>query len=178
LEQARNENEEWKGKYVDTEKEKECLFQEIDSYLKEKETLDEVQNEYDLMEKYIRQLGRGEINKVRGKGIPELKTPQGQNRKLKEIKTRAQKALYFVELFGLELDCLKLKSKGGPKRYTVNFASDSPPQTTPLHTTTPQTPTAPWLYLAPITSAYGLMLGPMGEHLMVPFGKEVTLRGS
>ena len=33
----------------------------------------------------------------------------------KKIRTRAQKALQFVELFGLELECLKMKDPGSSK---------------------------------------------------------------
>jgi len=57
--------------------------------------------------------------KVRGTAIPNLKTAQAKNKKLKELKTRAQKALYFRELFGLQLDCSRLKDPDSSKTYTV-----------------------------------------------------------
>ena len=61
----------------------------------------------------------------RGAGIPELKTRQSQNRKLKKIRTRAQKALEFVELFGLELECLKMMDPGSSNTFTVDFKSNN-----------------------------------------------------
>ena len=61
----------------------------------------------------------------RGAAIPELKTHQSQNRKLKQLKTRAQKALQFVELFGLDLECLKMKDPGSSNTFTVDFKSNN-----------------------------------------------------
>ena len=43
---------------------------------------------------------------------------------MKELKTRAQKALYFSKLFGLELDCLRLKDPDSSKTCTVDFNTD------------------------------------------------------
>ena len=95
-----------KQKYVDLEKEKEDLLQGM---LQEKEMSNSCKEESELMKKYIKQLEKDQFTKVRGIAVPKLKTTQAQKRKLKEIKTRAQKALHFSRLFGLELDCLRLK---------------------------------------------------------------------
>ena len=73
------------------------------------------------MRKYIRQLEKNQFTTVRGTAIPKLKTTHAQNKKLKELKTRAQKALYFSKLFGLELDCLWLKDPESSKTFTVDF---------------------------------------------------------
>ena len=40
---------------------------------------------------------------------------------MKEPKSRAQKALHSSTLFGLEVDCLKMKDQDSSKRYTVKF---------------------------------------------------------
>ena len=108
----------WKQKYLDIEKEKEDLLQEM---LQEKEHFNSCKQENEVIKKYIRQLENDQFSKVRGTAIPKLKTSQAQNKKLKELKTRAQKALYFSKLFGLELDCLRLKDPDTSKTYTVDF---------------------------------------------------------
>ena len=61
------------------------------------------------------------FSNVTGTAIPKLKTAQAQKKKLKELKTGTQKALYFSKLFGLELDCLRLKDPDSSKSYTVDF---------------------------------------------------------
>ena len=49
------------------------------------------------MVKYIDMLENESLgNFPREAGIPDLKTRQAQNRKLKQLKTRAQKALQFI----------------------------------------------------------------------------------
>ncbi|KAK3704236.1 hypothetical protein QZH41_020490 [Actinostola sp. cb2023] len=110
--------------------------------LEEKETYEKCEQEKELMVKYIRELERDDCNNVRGVPIPQLKTKQAQNKKLKVMKSRAQKVLSFTELFGLELDCLKMKDPKQPsKKYTINF--DSGTQSEPAGTTTPpQTPSS------------------------------------
>ena len=71
------------------------------------------------MKKYVRQLEKDQFSKVSGTAIPNLKTAQAKNKKLKELKARARKALYFRELFGLQLDCSRLKDPDSSKTYTV-----------------------------------------------------------
>ena len=63
--------------------------------LQEKELFNSCKQEAELMKKYIKHPDKDQLSKVRGTGIPKLKTAQAQNKKLKELKTRAQKALYF-----------------------------------------------------------------------------------
>ena len=77
--------------------------------------------------------------KLRGTPVPMITTTQARNRKLKELKTRAQKALHFCTLFGLELDYLKLKDPEGFQTYTVAFsaASSSPPLVSKSTSSTP-----------------------------------------
>ena len=115
---AEAEIKHWKQKYHDIEKEKHDLLKEM---LEEKELFNSCKQETELMKKYIKHLEKDQFSKVRGTGIPKLKTAQAQNKKLKELKTRAQKALYFSKLFGLELDCLRLKDPDSSKIYTVDL---------------------------------------------------------
>ena len=122
LEVAEAHIEEWKQKYADIEKEKEVLFLEM---LEEKEFNSACQEDCANMKKYIRQLEKDQFCQVRGTAIPKLKSTQAQNKKLKELKSRAQKALHFSRLFRLEIDCLKLKDPDSSKTYTVEFNNAS-----------------------------------------------------
>ena len=63
----------------------------------------------------------------RGAGIPDLKTKQANNRKLKELKTRAQKALNFVEIFGLDLQLTKLKDPNSTDSFSIDFSTTNHP---------------------------------------------------
>ena len=98
--------------------------------LREKDLNLSCKEESELMKKYIRQLENDEFKKVRGTSIPGIKTSQARNRKIKELKTRAQKAQLFCTLFGLELDLLKLKDSEGLKAYTVNLSEEGIPADT------------------------------------------------
>ena len=89
--------------------------------LQEKEHFNSCKQESEVMKKYIRELENDQFSKVRGTAIPKLKTSQAQNKKMKELKTRVQEGLYFSKLFGLELDCLRLKDSDTSKTHTVDF---------------------------------------------------------
>ena len=121
---AKEQINHWREKFHDLEKEKEKLFEEM---LREKDLNQSCQEESELMKKYIRQLENDQFKKVRGTPIPDIKTSQARNRKIKELKTRAQKALLFCTLFGLELDLLKLKDPERLKTYTVNLSKEGLP---------------------------------------------------
>lgn len=114
-------------KHDNLEKEKEALFDEIMSEVlanrnDEQKKLKELQKENDQLVKYIEK-GENEILGIlpRGAGIPKLKSRQAQNRKLKLLKTRAQKALEFVKIFGLDLHFMKLKDPESSQTFTVDF---------------------------------------------------------
>ena len=119
---AKEEIDNWKQQFHDLEEEKQKLFQEM---LKEKDKYQSGKEESELMRKYIRQLESDQFKTVRGTPIPEITTSQARNRKLKELKTRAQKALHFCTLFGLELDALRLKDPQSPQTYTVKLTAES-----------------------------------------------------
>ena len=103
---------------MDIEKEKQELLLEM---ARKKMLATSFQEENGLMKKYIRHLEREQFSQVKGTPFPSLKTTHSQNKKLKEVKTRSQKALHFRPLFGLELDCLKLKDPDSSKMNTVEF---------------------------------------------------------
>ena len=98
------ENSNWKKKYESLEKEKEDLFDEMlakvtTNYANEQKKLTEMEKENEQLVKYIDMLENESLgNFPRGAGIPDLKTRQAQNRKLKQLKIIAQTALQFVEL--------------------------------------------------------------------------------
>lgn len=121
LDTARSEMSQWKEKDKKLEEE-EALFKEL---INEKKNAEVVSEEKDSMKKYIRQLEREELTSANYTPLPHLKTRQAQNKRLKQLKTRAQKALYFMSLFGLELDFLKVKDPNSPKKYTIDFKSSS-----------------------------------------------------
>jgi len=76
-------------------------------------------------EKIYKTVEKDQFSQVRGTGIPKLKSTQAQNEELKKFKSKAQKALHFSTLFGLELDYLKLKDPDSFKTLTVEFHNAS-----------------------------------------------------
>ena len=128
LEKAEEEICNWRRKYENLEKEKEKLVEEMLSeiekdYAKEKERTRELSSENQQLNKYIDILENENLGIHRGAGIPDLKTKQAQNRKLKQLKTRAQRALHFVEIFGLDLQLLKLKDPNSTNSFSIDFAT-------------------------------------------------------
>ena len=102
LKEAKEEICQWKEKCQNLEKEKEDLYNEMlaevtNKYVTEQKKVEEMGKENEQLIKYIEQLQNESQGKPPiGAGIPQLKTRQSQNRKLKQLKTRAQKALHFV----------------------------------------------------------------------------------
>ena len=116
----------WRKKYENLEQEKEKLVEEMlseieNNNVEEQEKTKELEKENQQLIKYIDMLENESLGIHRGAGIPELKTKQAQNRKLKQLKTRAQKALHFVQIFGLDLQLLKLKEPNGNQTFSINF---------------------------------------------------------
>ena len=148
------EVEQWKAKYKDLEEEKEKLFQELQEELSSKEEslgkeIETRKAENEAMKKYIRKLERehDQPRPVHMKDITELSKKQ-QKRRLETLNTRAQKALWFINLFGLEFDSLQLRDHKGTK-FSVGPSPEQdkqpsagqpiPPPVTPS-TTMPATP--------------------------------------
>ena len=127
LEKAEEEICNWRRKYENLEKEKEKLVEEMLSeiekdYAEEKERTRELSSENQQLNKYIASLENQNLGIHRGAGIPDLKIKQAQNRKLKQLKTRAQRAQDFVEIFGLDLQLLKLKDPNSTNSFSIDFA--------------------------------------------------------
>ena len=146
------EAEQWKAKYKDLEEEKEKLFQELQEELSSKEEslgkeIETRNAENEAMKKYIRKLEKehDQPRTVHMKDITELSRKQ-QKRRLETF--RAQKALWFINLFGLEFDSLQLRDHKGTK-FSVGPSLEQdkqpsagqpiPPPVTPS-TTMPATP--------------------------------------
>ena len=129
LKEAKEEIGQWREKYQNLEKEKEELYNEMlaevtTKYVNEHNIVEKMEKENEQLLKEIENLEKQSLGEPpRGARIPELKTRQSQNRKLKQLKTRAQKALHFVQLFCLELECLKMKDPGSSNTFTVDFNS-------------------------------------------------------
>ena len=84
------------------------MFSEIENdYAREKDRRRELNNE-NQRTKYIDRLQNESLGIHRGARIPDLIAKQAQTKKLKQLKTRAQKAPNLVEIFGLDLQLLKL----------------------------------------------------------------------
>ena len=111
--------DEWKQNFKNLEKEKELLFLELVNQHKNDINIRETQisnleSENEEMRKHVRKLEKEsqEHNISVAKNIGDLSKRQ-QKRRLQALGTRAQKALWFAQCFGLELDSLEfLDNKG------------------------------------------------------------------
>ena len=56
-----------------------------------------------------------------------------QKQKLKELKSRAQKALNLVEIIGLDLQLLKLKYPNSTESFSIDFSTTNPLNPQPEH---------------------------------------------
>ncbi|XP_048586462.1 uncharacterized protein LOC5510708 isoform X2 [Nematostella vectensis] len=77
----------------------------------------------DSFRQQIRHLKRETCDANVGTPIPELKTEQSKNRKIKILKNKAVKALAFVELLGLELDFLQVTDSVNEKNYNLDLST-------------------------------------------------------
>ena len=68
----------------------------------------------------LRSLGR-----TLGKTINEV-GEKHQRRKLKELKTNVEKALWFTETFGLSFNSVTFSGKDGPKRFPMKNPQKNP----------------------------------------------------
>ena len=119
IEHLNYEIEEWKKKFDNLEKEKERLYQEmIEEVEREKisakEEMKVMEKTNEAMIKYIRKLERNAEMHLRPsiKDITNLSKRQ-IDRRLQELGTRAQKALWFAKTFGLEPEVLRLSDSEG-----------------------------------------------------------------
>ena len=75
--------------------------------------------ENEKLHAYIKKLGENVDFGNNGKTINEV-GERHQRRKLKELKTNVEKALWFTETFGLSLNSVTFSGKDGPK-HTLSY---------------------------------------------------------
>lgn len=126
---TRQEIEEWKRKVEDLEQKKTELVEELqqalrekDECLKEKEKdIAELTEQNKELQHHINALEErlGEVG-CTGKKLGELSSKE-RSRRLKELKSRAQVALWFMKSYGLELTGLKGVDQKHGKTYTIDL---------------------------------------------------------
>ena len=128
IEHLNYEIEEWKKKFDNLEKEKERLYQEmIEEVEREKisakEEMKVMEKTNEAMIKYTRKLERNAEMHLRPsiKDITNLSKRQ-IDRRLQELGTRAQKALWFAKTFGLEPEVLRLSDSEG-RAHSIDLKS-------------------------------------------------------
>ncbi|XP_048586624.1 uncharacterized protein LOC116618012 [Nematostella vectensis] len=88
-----------------------------------KQEVQRLKGNNDSLRQQIRHLKRETCDANVGTPIPELKTEQSKNRKIKILKNKAEKAVAFVELFGLELDFLQVADSVNEKNYNLDLST-------------------------------------------------------
>ena len=153
LNNVNQELEEWRQKFKNLEEEKEKLFDEMQEYkLKNTDDLNArvscLQFENESMKQYVRKLEReSDINFPKSmKDIIDLSKRQ-QKRRVEAVATRAEKALWFSQRFGLKIESLEFSDRKGQihgwksdKQTTMqNAHTPSPPcsNSTPVSNNTP-----------------------------------------
>ena len=129
---TRQEIEEWRRKVEDLESKKRELVKEMHGALKEKdeqlkekdEEIAKLREQNEALIQHIDNLEKrlGEVG-CTGKKLGDLGSRQ-RSRKLKELKSRAEVALWFVRSYGLELTCLKGVDTRHGNSYTVDFNNE------------------------------------------------------
>ncbi|PFX29172.1 hypothetical protein AWC38_SpisGene6088 [Stylophora pistillata] len=123
---TRQDIEEWKRKVEDLEQKKTELVEALQEALRVKdECLNEKEKDIAKLTEQNQELQRhinaleGRLGEVgcTGKKLGELGLKQ-RSRRLKELKSRAQVALWFMGSYGLELTCLKGVDQKHGKTYT------------------------------------------------------------
>lgn len=115
------------------EKENQTIYEELIEEIKQKKIReDQMLTETESLKKYIEKL---EKNKGTDKNAKELSTlsPTTKWRYLKDLKTRAQKALWFLRAYGLKLNSLEVEETNSTCT-THNFSLDDPSSTVPTNT--------------------------------------------
>ena len=135
--------EEWKKKFDNLEKEKETLYLEMKEEIERdrisaKEEMKVMKETNENMVMYIRKLERN-VNMHLMPSVKDITnlSKRQVDRRLQELGTRAQKALWFAKTFGLEPEVLRLSDSKGHvhsiniKSKQISF-SPSPSENPPL----------------------------------------------
>ncbi|KAJ7384818.1 hypothetical protein OS493_019495 [Desmophyllum pertusum] len=101
-------------KNQELEKEIKKIYQEIEEEIKKRDTREEkLLEENERLDQYVKKLERySGLPEKDGKDISKV-SPTTKWRFLKELKTRAQKALWFMKQFGLTIQSLEAKQNDG-----------------------------------------------------------------
>lgn len=102
------------SKNQELEKEIKKIYQEIEEEIKKRDTREEkLLEENERLDQYVKKLERySDLPEKDGKDISKV-SPTTKWRFLKELKTRAQKALWFMKQFGLTIQSLEAKQNDG-----------------------------------------------------------------
>ena len=123
LHQANSALVEWREKCADLEKEKESLLKEMAAATERKET--EISSLNRELCEYVQKIE--ELTEVTspnyGKTITQLGKRQ-RLRRIKELKDRADLALWFLESHGLQLSCLKVKESNSGRAHTFEYETE------------------------------------------------------
>ena len=100
-------------------------------YAREKERTGKLNNENQQLTKYIDLEWKLGDSQRGWNSTPQNKT--SINKKLKELKTQAQKPLNLVEIIGLDLQLFKLKDPNSIDSFYIDFSTTNPPDPQPEH---------------------------------------------
>lgn len=121
LDLTQRELSDWKNKYSDLESEKQQLMKEMSEALKQKEDeIGELQTVNEQLESYIEKIKHQSGLTCQSKKIGDVGSKQ-RGRKLKQLKERAECALWFAKSFGLEISCLKFKDSENNEDYSFDY---------------------------------------------------------
>ncbi|XP_028418693.1 uncharacterized protein LOC114544180 [Dendronephthya gigantea] len=122
LNQANIELKEWREKCEDLQKEKETLLKEMAEALARKD--EEIESANEQVLNYIEKIAQLEKSNFVllnfGKKINQLGKRQ-KLRRIKELKDRADIALWFLQTHGLEVSCLKMKESETGNVFTFDY---------------------------------------------------------
>ena len=111
----------WKENYENLEQEKQRLYEGMVTEVRisqNERTLLQQQNA-DLKQCVKTYVAANGLS-CRGSKIADIQTKSGKEKKIKNVRERAQEALYFLELFGLKVETLKVKDDKG-ENYNLNI---------------------------------------------------------
>ena len=114
LDDLYEDNSRCASEYQRLEEEIKTLYEEMQEEIKTHETRQEkLLDENERLEQYVRKLERySDLTKKNRKDISKV-SPTTKWRYLKDLKTRAQKALWFMEQFGLKILNLEVQQNDG-----------------------------------------------------------------
>ena len=114
------------------ERENKKLYEELTEEVKqEKLRADELLSETESLKKYIEKLERNNETDKNGKDLSTV-SPTTRWRYLKDLTTRAQKALWFLKAYGLTINSLEVEANN--KKHNLNLSDSSTNPTLHAHT--------------------------------------------